>query len=591
MRAINPSVSMYRRNGLSDGTSINSFTSEASSSSDSLDGPCLNYAKSYDAVVFDVLKVTPEEFASQITLMDAPVFKAIQPEELASCGWNGKEKHGLAPNVVAFTRRFNQVSFWLVREILTAQTLKIRAEILSHFVKIAKKLLELNNLHSLVSVVSALQSAPIFRLSKTWALISRKDKATFEKLNYLTSKEENYTRMREYIRSLKMVPCIPYLGIYLLDIIYIDSAYPASDSIIETEQRTNQMNNLLRVISDLQMSCNYDHLLMLPHVQKYLLSVRYIEELQKFVEDENFNLSLKIEPGNSSPRIASSKEDVAGLSDVSALVRFTRRPTCPDASVGGAVPVPTPPPSHHRKSHSLGNTMMCQYSVSESRSATFATEHARHLLDDSFLESQSPVRHDPHSTSVSNGLSLDSSKSSCGEELSPAVGRGRMYATLGPNWRVPLANSPRSHSYVYSFSATNSCYGCCDAGAVAMEGPLRRKTLLKEGRKPKFSSWTRFWVTLSGSMLTFFGAKSLRAYARKHYKSSPCKTVCVTGWMVVLPEDPTRPNDFQLTDPEKGNTYKFQTGTRFSAIIWHKNLEEACRSSRPQIPANLMSFE
>lgn len=43
-------------------------------------------------------------------------------------------------------------------------------------------------------------------------LISRKDKATFEKLDYLTSKEENCARMREYIRSLKMVPCIPYLG-------------------------------------------------------------------------------------------------------------------------------------------------------------------------------------------------------------------------------------------------------------------------------------------------------------------------------------------------------------------------------------------
>lgn len=43
-------------------------------------------------------------------------------------------------------------------------------------------------------------------------LISRKDKTTFDKLDYLTSKEENYTRMREYIRSLKMVPCIPYFG-------------------------------------------------------------------------------------------------------------------------------------------------------------------------------------------------------------------------------------------------------------------------------------------------------------------------------------------------------------------------------------------
>ncbi|XP_037608845.1 ras-specific guanine nucleotide-releasing factor RalGPS1-like isoform X2 [Sebastes umbrosus] len=580
---------MYRRNGLSDGTSINSVTSEASSSSDSLDGPCVDYAKSYDAVVFDVLKVTPEEFASQITLMDAPVYKAIHPEELASCGWNGKEKHSLAPNVVAFTRRFNQVSFWLVREILTAHTLKIRAEILGHFVKIAKKLLELNNLHSLVSVVSALQSAPIFRLSKTWALISRKDKATFEKLNYLTSKEENYTRMREYIRTLKMVPCIPYLGIYLLDMIYIDSAYPASDSIIETEQRTNQMNNLLRVISDLQVSCNYDYLVTLPHIQKYLLSVRYIEELQKFVEDDNYKLSLKIEPGNSSPRIASSKEDLAGLSEVSASRRYNRRPTCPDASVG--VHIQTPPPSHHRKSHSLGNNMMCQYGMSESRSATFPIEKARHLLDDSFLESQSPVRNDPHSTSVSNGLSLGSSESSFGEELSPGMERGRMYATLGPNWRVPLRNSPRSRSYVYSSSAANSCYGCCEAGSVTIEGPLRRKTLLKEGRKPKLSSWTRFWITLSGSALTFYGAKALRASERKHYKSNFCKKVCVTGWMVVLPDDPARPNIFQLNDPDKGNVYKFQTGSRFSAIIWHKNLEEACRSSRPQIPANLMSFE
>ncbi len=42
---------------------------------------------------------------------------------------------------------------------------------------------------------------------------------------------------------------------------YIDSAYPASDSIIETEQRTNQMNNLLRIISDLQVSSNYGKLL------------------------------------------------------------------------------------------------------------------------------------------------------------------------------------------------------------------------------------------------------------------------------------------------------------------------------------------
>ncbi|KAG5840802.1 hypothetical protein ANANG_G00192510 [Anguilla anguilla] len=522
---------MYRRNGLMASVTVTSATPEGSSSSESLDGRSVDYAKSYDAVVFDVLKVTPEEFASQITLMDVPVFKAIQPEELASCGWSKKEKHSLAPNVVAFTRRFNQVSFWVVREILTAQTLKIRAEILSHFVKIAKKLLELNNLHSLVSVVSALQSAPIFRLSKTWALISRKDKATFDKLDYLTSKEENYTRMREYIRSLKMVPCIPYLGIYLFDMIYIDSAYPASDSIIETEQRTNQMNNLLRVISDLQVSCNHDHLLTLPHVQKYLMSVRYIEELQKFVEDDNYKLSLKIEPGNSSPRLVSSKEDLAGPSEVAASV-----------------------------------SMMCQFSVVESKSATFPTEKPRHLLDDSFLESHSPARnHTLNSAHIlTNGLSRGSSESSFSEELSSGV------------------ESP---------SGANSSYECSALASITMEGPLRRKTLMKEGRKPTLSSWTRYWIALSGSTLVYFGAKALRASERKHYKSTPCKKITITGWMVVLPDDPEHPNIFQLNDPDKGNVYKFQTGSRFSAIIWHKHLEDACRSSRPQIPANLMSFE
>lgn len=58
--------------------------------------------------------------------------------------------------------------------------------------------------------------------------------------------------------------------------IYIDSAYPASDSIIETEQRTNQMNNILRVISDLQMSCTYgpcSHVLYIINIKTNTLSV------------------------------------------------------------------------------------------------------------------------------------------------------------------------------------------------------------------------------------------------------------------------------------------------------------------------------
>lgn len=48
--------------------------SQASSSSDSLDGPCVDYDKSYDAVIFDVLKVTPEEFAVSVTTIKSLPF-------------------------------------------------------------------------------------------------------------------------------------------------------------------------------------------------------------------------------------------------------------------------------------------------------------------------------------------------------------------------------------------------------------------------------------------------------------------------------------------------------------------------------------
>lgn len=239
-----------------------------------------------DKIIISALRIPPDELASQITLLDLPVFTAIKMDELTSCAWTKKNKVIITPNIVAFTRRFNHTSFWTVQEILNGGSAKERAEIVTHFIKLGKRLLDLNNLHSLFAVTSALKSASVHRLDKTWSYVSKKDRQAFEKLANIFSEDNNWSNLREIIDKLRL-PCIPYLGIYLTDLVFIDLAHPYTKAGLEPEQREIKMNNILRVISIYQNS-DYSHLPVLVPIQRYLQSMRYIEELQNIFEDEQY---------------------------------------------------------------------------------------------------------------------------------------------------------------------------------------------------------------------------------------------------------------------------------------------------------------
>nr|XP_032652084.1 ras-specific guanine nucleotide-releasing factor RalGPS2 [Chelonoidis abingdonii] len=394
------------------------------------------------------------------------------------------------------------------------------------------------------------------------------------------------------VKAFRKYSNLIHSGIYLSDLTYIDSAYPSTGSILESEQRSNLMNNILRIISDFQQSCEYD-ILLLPHVQKYLNSVQYIEELQKFVEDDNYKLSLKIEPGTSTPRSAASREDLVG-SEVGASPQSARK----NVAAEGALLPPTPPsprnliPHGHRKCHSLGYNFIHKMNTAEFKSATFPNAGPRHLLDDSVMEPHAPSRGQAESSTLSSGISIGSSDGSeLSEETSwPAFERNRLYHSLGPVTRV-ARNGYRGHMKASSSAESEDLAVHLYPGAVTIQGVLRRKTLLKEGKKPTVASWTKYWAALCGTQLFYYAAKSLKATERKHFKSTPSKNVSVVGWMVMMADDPEHPDLFLLTDSEKGNSYKFQAGNRMNAMLWFKHLSAACQSNRQQVPANLMSFE
>ena len=333
--------------------------------------------KAFDDVVFDILRVDPDDLAGQLTLIDLPLFKAIEPDELISCKWMSRDKLVRAPNIVHFTRRFNQTTFWCQKEILNCLRIEKRGKMLTHFIKMAKRLYELHSFNSLMAIVVALKSAPIFRLKKTWTQhVSKRDTAQFDRLaDLMFDTSDNKRKIRDIHMNCKL-PCIPFLGLFLTDLIHIDIAHPHNS--FDNPQRRNQMNNICRLISEYQQS-NYQDLTSIgcscvfvessaaavaeggvangggmaanvslsvqpwetptgdcggggdvcttsncsclvhhgrgygaglinsdgtiyiseiTYVKNYLNSFLYIEELQKFKEDENYRDSLQLEPDN-----------------------------------------------------------------------------------------------------------------------------------------------------------------------------------------------------------------------------------------------------------------------------------------------------
>ena len=112
--------------------------------------------------------------------------------------------------------------------------------------------------------------------------------------------------------------------------------------------------------------------------QKYLRSLRYIDELQKFVEDNQWKRSLAIEPNQLKPDMDQENQDVLGHLNLS--------PSKMSAREHARVDRPFVPGHRRAKSDGCGMFMM-KHKESMNQDA-YKANYSHHLLDDSKLEEE-----------------------------------------------------------------------------------------------------------------------------------------------------------------------------------------------------------
>uniref|UniRef100_A0ABM5EYQ8 Ras-specific guanine nucleotide-releasing factor 1 isoform X1 n=2 Tax=Pogona vitticeps TaxID=103695 RepID=A0ABM5EYQ8_9SAUR len=229
------------------------------------------------------------EIAEQLTLLDHLVFKKIPYEEFFGQGWMKFEKNEKTPYIMKNTKHFNDISNLIASEILRNEDITTRVSTIEKWVAVADICRCLHNYNAVLEITSAFNRSAIFRLKKTWMKVSKQTKALIDKLQRLVSSEGRFKNLREALKNCDP-PCVPYLGMYLTDLAFIEEGTPnyTEDGLVNFS-KMRMISHIIREIRQFQQTAyKIEHQ---AKVTQYLLD-------QSFVMDEEslYEASLKIEP-------------------------------------------------------------------------------------------------------------------------------------------------------------------------------------------------------------------------------------------------------------------------------------------------------
>ncbi|CAF4539058.1 unnamed protein product [Rotaria sp. Silwood1] len=281
------------------------------------------------------LEMSHVVIAEQLTIFDAELLKCVLPHECLTKRGNSNKGRRLNSNHPLSTvdktiEQFNAVVNRVVAIILTEQNEQTRARIIEKWIDIAYECRKLKNFSSLTAILNALLSGCIYRLNKTWSHVNINYRSILNELKnifgscadrkqaraildkegtakYVDVTTTINTTFDKKLRSKKprnqkqtMIGTVPYLGLYLSDLTYIDSAHDNYININENDKSSQKLINfekhrkqfeILAQIKLFQSAANaYTTLQPLSYFK------HWFDNVQIYTDAESWELSYQFEP-------------------------------------------------------------------------------------------------------------------------------------------------------------------------------------------------------------------------------------------------------------------------------------------------------
>ena len=238
-----------------------------------------------------ILDFEPLELARQLTVKASNIFCSIAPEELLAGEWT-KRSGSIAHNVRAMSTLSTDLTNLVADNVLQYEDHNKRAKIIKHWVKIACRCLDLNNYDSLMAIVCSLNSTPIMRLKKTWDCVSAKTKASLNQLRIIVDCSKNYSALRLRLSQL-MPPCLPFLGMYLTDLTFVDAGNSATRELSTPDQE--------KPIRAINFDKHFKTARMIADLQRFQVAynLREVPELQAWLQEQFVHVRSSVDSGDS----------------------------------------------------------------------------------------------------------------------------------------------------------------------------------------------------------------------------------------------------------------------------------------------------